>query len=152
MRDLHHLGFDQMASAIFGSLQSRSSMDAQQLPTDPLFFDLAWRTGDWDLPTITSSKFPESGELFYTVLRAVHRERDIESTRKVLQMAIGVEIDRLKTLGLERMAQIKEKTRRLLCLREVDTWLESGTTEALLGGDQGIDPLRSFSDLNGAFR
>jgi ataxia telangiectasia mutated family protein len=155
MRDLHHLGFDRMASAVFSSLQTSSSSSSttkdKQVSSDPLFFELAWRTGDWDLPTSNLAK-PNSGELFYTVLRAVHRERDSENARRVVKGAIGVEMGRLKELGLERMAQIKEKTGRLLCLREIDNWLGKDMQSALEKADGTDEGLMMFAMLENSFR
>ncbi|WVF65515.1 hypothetical protein IAT40_000243 [Kwoniella sp. CBS 6097] len=121
LHNLHSFGFDRLASSIVATNARRR----QEKEDDPFFFELAWRTGDWDLPISDSSlsaKTPQG--TLYSALRAVHRERDPEAALRVVNRSIQVEVGRLGGLGMERMAQIKRTTGNLLCLREAAQWLD----------------------------
>ncbi|WWD21232.1 hypothetical protein CI109_105716 [Kwoniella shandongensis] len=148
LHNLHDFGFNQLASAV--ASQSQRARNTAEDDTDPLFFELAWRTGDWDLPMTEESSKTSQGVL-YSALRAVHRERDVEAALRIVQKSVGVEIKRLGGLGMERMAQIKNTTANLLCLRETANWLDPSfqvelETASGLGGR-----LSGFCILDDAF-
>jgi ataxia telangiectasia mutated family protein len=126
MKDMHHLGFNQLSNAVFGQVKSVDQQNAST-PSDPLIFELAWRTGDWDLPLPKGDDVSSEARL-YAALRAVHRERDPNAAAVVVQEGIGAEVARLKDLGMERTGQVKKAVVDLLCLREVDRWLTLGTS------------------------
>ena len=125
MRDLHNLGFNQVSNSIFASVKSSNDRSAGTAAsaTDPLLFELAWRTSDWDLPLppVTSSD-----TLLYTALRAVHRERDLSVAEGIVDRAIGSEVNVLRDCGVERTGMIKKSVNNLICLNEVKKWLASG--------------------------
>lgn len=76
LQSLHSFGFDNMAASLFD--HSRSGKNGQSLITTDLELDLAWRTGNWDLPLDLTSpataRTPEAA--LYASLKAIHRERD----------------------------------------------------------------------------
>lgn len=145
MSNLHDMGFDHLSSGLYKA--SRSSQQAESAD-DPLLLELAWRTGDWDLPVSAEvAKTPHGS--FYSCLRAVHRQRDQQAARVLVDSAIRSETGRLGELGLERMAQIKSSTANLVCLREILSWLDEGTQKALAEGngeDVALERLKSLSD------
>ncbi|WVQ93187.1 hypothetical protein IAU59_000251 [Kwoniella sp. CBS 9459] len=128
LHNLHSFGFNRLAS----SIAATSSRRRQEKEDDPFFFELAWRTGDWDLPISESSTAAQTPQgTLYSALRAIHRERDNEAALRVVNRSIQVETERLGELGMERMAQIKRTTGNLLCLREAAQWLEPEFQAAL---------------------
>ena len=55
----------------------------------------------------------------------------------------------LGNLGLKRMAQIKDSTANLVCLREISLWLNDDTQKALAegqGDDKALERLKSLSE------
>lgn len=144
MTNLHDMGFDRLSSGIHKSTRSDRLQDADH---DPLLLDLAWRTGDWDLP-ITDEVAKTSHGSFYACLRSVHRQRDQDATRTLVDQAIRSEIGHMGDLGLEQMAQIKECASNLVCLREVSLWLELETQEALSKGDGTHESIKRLSNLS----
>lgn len=144
MSNLHEMGFDHLSSAIQTS--TRASQH-QGDDADALLLELAWRTGDWELPVSpTVSQTTHGG--FYNCLRAVHRQRDPNAAKLQVETAIRSEIGRLGGLGLERMAQIKESTANLVCLREISMWLSEDTQRALSEGDRDHKALQRLGQLS----
>ncbi|KAK8844109.1 hypothetical protein IAR55_006903 [Kwoniella newhampshirensis] len=148
LRNLHDFGFSRLASSV--ASQSHRTQDRSDNETNPIFFELAWRTGDWDLPTTGWSANTSHG-LLYTALRAVHRERDEEAALRIVENSLAVEMKRLGSQGMERMTQIKSITANLLCLREAAKWLDPSFQAEMETGKQGGGPLSEFCDLDQAF-
>ncbi|WWC63986.1 uncharacterized protein I303_106592 [Kwoniella dejecticola CBS 10117] len=121
LHNLHTFGFNRLAS----SMTSHAQQEGSAAEEDPFFYELAWRTGGWDLPMSDAMSKTPQGSL-YSALRAVHRERDREAALRCVNSSIKVEMERLSGLGMERMAQIKKTTVNLLCLREAAHWLDGG--------------------------
>ncbi|OCF35599.1 hypothetical protein I316_02654 [Kwoniella heveanensis BCC8398] len=146
LHNLHSFGFNRLAS----SIAATNSRKSQEQEDDPFFFELAWRTGDWDLPISErspSAKTPQG--TLYSALRAVHRERDSEAALRVVNRSIQTETERLGSLGMERMAQIKRTAGNLLCLREAARWLNpefQASMETPLG-----TTMNQFGDLHSSF-
>jgi ataxia telangiectasia mutated family protein len=145
MSNLHDMGFDHLSSGLY---KATSSCQQGESTDDPLLLELAWRTGDWDLPVSPEAAKTPQGS-FYSCLRAVHRQRDQQAARGLVDVAIRSEIGRLGDLGLERMAQIKDSTANLVCLREISLWLDEDTQKALSEGEsdhQALQRLKSLSE------
>ena len=148
MSDLHDMGFDHLSSGLY---KATSPSQQGEFADDPLLLELAWRTGDWDLPVSSEAAKTPHGS-FYSCLRAVHRQRDQQAARGLVDVAIRSEIGRLGDLGLERMAQIKDSTANLVCLREISLWLDNDTQKALSEGASGsksLERLKLLSDTMG---
>ena len=87
MQDLHHLGFNHISNAIFATLRSSADKLTSRL-SEPLLFELAWRTSDWDLP-VSNEVTPSAESLLYSSLCAVHRERDRSAALSIVGVAIN---------------------------------------------------------------
>jgi len=145
MSDLHDMGFDHLSSGLY---KATSPSQQGEFADDPLLLELAWRTGDWDLPVSSEAAKTPHGS-FYSCLRAVHRQRDQQAARGLVDVAIRSEIGRLGDLGLERMAQIKDSTANLVCLREISLWLDDDTQKALSEEEscsKSLERLKLLSD------
>ena len=145
MSNLHDMGFDHLSSGLY---KATSSGQQGESADDPLLLELAWRTGDWDLPVSSEAAKTPHGS-FYSCLRAVHRQRDQQAARGLVDVAIRSEIGRLGDLGLERMAQIKDSTANLVCLREISLWLDEDTQKALSEGEGDNMALQRLKSLSG---
>ena len=144
MSNLHDMGFDHLSSGLYKATQSLQKGESAD---DPLLLELAWRTGDWDLPVSTEAAKTPHGS-FYSCLRAVHRQRDQQAARCLVDAGIRSEIGRLGDLGLERMAQIKDSAANLVCLREISLWLDEDTQKAISKGDADAQSLRRLKSLS----
>ncbi|WVQ81490.1 hypothetical protein IAT38_003614 [Cryptococcus sp. DSM 104549] len=145
LQNLHHIGFDHLASAV----ASHSRPDEKGDRDDPFFCELAWRTGDWDMPLPAQVERTPEG-LLYSALRAVHRERDRMAALKVVNRSIQLEVARLGSLSMEMTEQIKSTATNLLCLREAVRWLDPQVQGDLEGGrDSGV--IEGFSQMSQAF-
>ena len=144
-KDLHRLGLDRISGLIMGNLRGRGgeTADAQSLT-----FDLAWRTGDWDLPIPAVAS---SHTLLYSALRAVHRELDLDVARKLVGGAIKTECARLPGLGPQRITQVQKTVTDLLCLREIHVWLSNEVQAALDGSMESSQALQPLQSLDPAF-
>jgi ataxia telangiectasia mutated family protein len=147
-RDLHSVGLHRTALSITQSV--RGQID-QAATANDLLFEIAWRTGDWDLP-IPSSKQMSSAGAFYSTLRSLHRSRDQESVRIVVDSAMKSEMLRLKDMGSERMTEIQQAVDSLLSLREVSLWLGPTVQRALGEGDYRSGALKQFSKTGSSAR
>ncbi|WWC73055.1 uncharacterized protein I206_107020 [Kwoniella pini CBS 10737] len=144
LHNLHNFGFNKLAN----SMSSQTRKEGSGTEEDPFFHELAWRTGNWDLPLNSTLSETPQGNL-YSALRAIHSNRDQEAALRIVQSSIKVEMSKLNGLGMEMMAQIKKTTVNLLCLREAANWLDGGFQEKLdkpLNGDVG-----GFGDVSNSF-
>lgn len=148
MQDLHNLGFNHISNAIFASLRFSADKATSRL-SEPLLFELAWRTSDWELP-VHGETAPSTESLLYSSLRAVHRERDLATARSVVGAAINKEILILRDCEMERTTQIKKAVADLLCLHEVQRWLEP-EMQAALDGKDPQNHLERFTTLDSNF-
>jgi len=144
MSNLHDMGFDHLSSGLYKATQS---LQKEESADDPLLLELAWRTNDWDLPVSTEAAKTPHGS-FHSCLRAVHRQRDQQAARSLVDVAIRSEVGRLGDLGLERMAQIKDSAANLVCLREISLWLDEDTQKALSEGEADAQSLRRLKSLS----
>lgn len=148
MTTLHDMGFNRLSSSIHKSSRVDQSETRHD---DPLLLDLAWRIGDWELPVPEQVTKTSRGS-FYACLRSVHRQRDREASRVLVEQAVRSEIGRMGELGLEQMAQIKESATNLVCLREISLWLDPKTQEALGSGDGEHESLKRLGNLSDAMK
>lgn len=131
LRNLHDLGFDNLAGSVAKSLKTAGGA---QSASDPFFLELAWRMGDWDVPLSAELAETSSGR-FYAALRAVHRERSTEAARAVVDLSIKNEMEHLQQIGVERMTAIHRAVTNLLCLRDVARWISQPMQTAIDQGD-----------------
>jgi ataxia telangiectasia mutated family protein len=140
-RHLHSFGLNRTAQTIARAVQNGTG-DATDR-TEDLFYDIAWRTGEWDLPVSDAVHLTSSGS-FYSALRAVHRERDSETAKSRIEEAIKVEMIRLKDLGTERMSEMNRSIDHLICLGDAHRWYESDIQQSLLTGEAPAAASHSF--------
>ena len=147
-RDLHAVGLHRTALSI---TQSIKSQDEQPADTEDLLFEIAWRTGDWDLPVPSQDKATSAGS-FYSALRSLHRSRDQDDVQKAVNVAMKSEMMRFKDMGSERMSEIQKSVDNLLSLREVNMWLGPAVQRALSEGDYKSGSLKHYSDIGSSVR
>jgi len=147
LQNLHDLGFHSFAGAFMKTKRREGATDSS---SDPFFLELAWRMGDWDVP-ITQDLAETTPGRFYTALRAVHRERDRETARRVVDDTIHHEMTRLQKIGVERMTEIKAATINLLCLRDIARWVSVPFQAAIDHSDFKGELLANFDKLDESF-
>ncbi|KAG6845486.1 hypothetical protein H0H87_008383, partial [Tephrocybe sp. NHM501043] len=119
VKSFHSFGFDRLANdALRGALTSSGAQDDNGRPHD-MSYKLAWRTETWDLP---ESVGHSSGSSLYLALRAIHRERDDRTIDRTIRRCLHQEMVRLRVLGIENFAEIRDIVRDVMCLHEISRW------------------------------
>ncbi|ORX39340.1 hypothetical protein BD324DRAFT_619326 [Kockovaella imperatae] len=147
-KDLHRLGLNRISALLIASLRDKNALD--DASSDSLMFDLAWRIGDWDLPTPSAST-TSSHVLLYSALRAVHRSRDLQTAVLLVTKAIVAESRRLPGLGPQRITQVQKAVEDLLCLREIRQWLSSRVQSVLDGTVEDASIINDLKSLDSSF-
>jgi ataxia telangiectasia mutated family protein len=111
---LYAFGFNHLAVSLARNIPAKSSSG--------LDYSLAWRTEVWDLPEPTSRE--DHGAVIYNVLRTVHKGRNIHKTRDLCDITVRREIQRLKDINAENVAEIRRSIQIILALREVQMWVK----------------------------
>ncbi|EMD39153.1 hypothetical protein CERSUDRAFT_93196 [Gelatoporia subvermispora B] len=114
VHSLHAFGFDHLA------MSTLSNAPASAASNLSLTYHMAWRTGSWDLPGRPEER--NSGASLYRVMRAIHRERSESAINTIVHDVLLDEMDYLRSLGNENMAEIREVSRTLMCLQQVKRW------------------------------
>lgn len=147
-RDLHLAGLHRTALSITHTARNTS---AQVDKHQDLFFEIAWRTGDWDLPASLDSTTTSAGS-FYFALRSLHRNRDHHEIAKVVDAAMQGEMLRLRDLGTERISDIQHAVDNLLALREISLWQGPAVQRALAEGDYKSTCLTRYANVGSSQR
>jgi serine-protein kinase ATM len=116
LHSLYSFGFDTLALSVQQNVFDASNLEAT---SSNMVYNLGWRTETWDLPDQASSS--GSGTALYNALRAVSHERDPQVVDTVVQKALLDEINRLQVLGDEDLVGIREVTRNIMCLSQVNS-------------------------------
>jgi ataxia telangiectasia mutated family protein len=125
VNSFHSFGFDRLAIDALRSLSVTSDGASGSPGTS---YRLGWRTETWDLPDRNENT---PGVTLYLALRAIHRERDTHVIDSVIQDGLFKEMDRLRLLGPENLAEIREAVQNLMCLREITHWRREPTQTRL---------------------
>lgn len=130
---LHAMGFHRLAS-VLGQPQRSAKRGHEATKNEDISYDLAWRTGAWDLPS-DEKHVPGTGRSVFAALRALHRERDPARADEQISLALATELSGLHELGIEATAGVRRVGRDLLSLREIRRWREAVST---YGADQAL--------------
>ncbi|PWN51878.1 hypothetical protein IE53DRAFT_31757 [Violaceomyces palustris] len=132
---LHKMGFNRLAALV--EQHSRRGAQGRHPGTgsgNEPNYDIAWRTGAWDLPANDHIEAGTSARLF-SALQALHRERKVAAIDKKIVIALACEVKGLRDAHPEAMAAVQRVGKDLLGLREVDAWRKDvkrlGVEEAL---------------------
>ena len=136
LRSFHAFGFDHLAIDALHNSDSFSN-------SSHMSYKLGWRTEMWDLPDQQADG--QTGVSLYHALRAIHRERDPHTVDAVVRKALNNEISRLRTLGSENLAEIREVTQNLMCLNQITQWTGTEIQNSL---DLKHSDIVRWADLN----
>lgn len=125
VNSFHSFGFDRLA---IDALQSLSNTNNNSSSSPSTSYKLGWRTETWDLPDRNENT---PGVSLYLALRAVHRERDSHIVNNIIQHGLSQEMSRLRALGPENLAEIRETVQDLMSLREIAKWRAETTQNHL---------------------
>ena len=140
--NLHKMGFNTLASTLTSVSQNGRTSDGD---SHTLSVELAWRTGNWDLPTSTKDQSIDTA--FYLALRSVHRDRSQAQASSIVQTGLREELERLRSLGIERITDVKSSVASLMCMREIAVWLAPAMQTALAEGDDRSPQLAGLLDV-----
>jgi len=115
VESLHSYGFSHLAMSLARGSPEGTSAD--------FVYSLAWRTDAWDFPQVLDDD--SRNALLYGVMRAVHRGKDVESTKLLCETAARREMQTLRNTNPENVAEIRNAIQSLLCLREVRRWMQN---------------------------
>ena len=145
LHSLYSFGFDTLALSVKQNVFDASDLGAT---SSNMVYHLGWRTETWDLPDQASSL--GSGTALYNALRAVYRERDPLAVDAIANKALSNEIDRLRVLGDEDLVGIREVTRNVMCLYQVNLWRKD-LQECLTSGMLDASLWSKLSEIDGEF-
>jgi ataxia telangiectasia mutated family protein len=147
LQSYHSFGFNRLA---IDTLQKGSALnDGFAFGSSGMSYRLGWRTETWDLPDPTTQY--NSGVSLYHTLRAVHRERDPQAINHIVRHSLSVEMERLRTLGTENLAEIREVTQNLMCLNQVTQWMDGTLQSQLRSKHIEINKWTDFIDIDPTF-
>ena len=122
LSSFHAFGFDHLA---IETLQN-GHMGVEN--SSGMNYKLGWRTETWDLPDQRDEDF---GASLYLALRAVYRERDSLTVDSIVRNALFREMTKLRMLGPENLAEIRQVAQNLMCLDQITHWRGSGIQKKL---------------------
>lgn len=140
VKSFHSFGFDSLA---IKALQTSIVTETAHTPSTS--YRLGWRTETWDLPDQDEES---PGSSLYVALRAIHRERDAFSVDHTIESTIANEMERLRSLGSENFAEIREVVQELLCLREIKQWRHELNERRLVSKDINVKQWRELTEIN----
>ncbi|PFH50273.1 hypothetical protein AMATHDRAFT_41011 [Amanita thiersii Skay4041] len=125
VKAFHSFGFDQLA---IDTLRSSPIMINGALSSSAMNYRLGWRTETWDLPDRMENT---PGASLYHSLRSLYRERDPRSVDRIVRSSLQEEVLRLRSLGSENLAQIREVVQDIMCLGQIQKLKLPSTQESL---------------------
>ncbi|KAL5492086.1 TEL1 [Sanghuangporus weigelae] len=134
VESLHSFGFNKLAMSVMQSMQSSSR-------SGDIEYQLGWRTETWDLPDPVLKEVP--GATLYVALRAIHRERDTNVIDDIVLKSLSDELRRLRGLGIENLAEIRQVTQNLMCLAQIRRWRDSAFQNNLFSSTVTVDDIVS---------
>lgn len=117
LRAFHAFGFDHLA---IDTMQGSHIGIESNANSSDMSYRLGWRTETWDLPDQQDDG--NSDASLYLALRAIYRERDPPAIDAILRHALFKEVARLRALGSENMAEIRQVAQNLMCLNQINRW------------------------------
>ncbi|KAF9466074.1 hypothetical protein BDZ94DRAFT_1319724 [Collybia nuda] len=145
VNSFHSFGFNRLA---MDALQRTSNTDHGPTSSPSTSYRLGWRTETWDLPD-RNDEVP--GIPLYRALRAVHRERDSCIVDDIIKHGLFQEMNRLRTLGPENVAEIRETVQDLMSIHEVAQWKSEPVQSHLRSRRLGAAYWKEFVDIDQGF-
>ncbi|KAJ3839321.1 hypothetical protein F5878DRAFT_130270 [Lentinula raphanica] len=150
----------QNSKEIEGLLQSFHSYGFNRIATQTLLncdrenpniaYQLGWRAETWDLPETHDGHLP--GASLYLALRAIHRERDHGVTDAVIRQVLRKEMENLRNLGSENIAQIRDAIQSLMSLSQVVQWRSPFVQNLLASKSGDVSKWSTFTTVESGFR
>jgi ataxia telangiectasia mutated family protein len=124
LNSFHAFGFHHLA---IETLQN-SHMGVESNANSCMSYKLGWRTETWDLP---DQRQEDLGASLYLALRAVYRERDPTIVDSIIRNALFEQVTKLRDMGPENLAEIRQVAQNLMCLNQVTHWRGSDIQRSL---------------------
>ena len=124
LRAFHSFGFDHLA---INTLQN-SQGNSFRSPSASMSYKLGWRTETWDLPDRVENA---ASVPLYKSLRAIYRERDPRVLDSIIRASLFAEMARMRSLGSENLAEIREAAQDLMCLNQAFQWRQDSIQKRL---------------------
>ncbi|KAG5339469.1 hypothetical protein C0989_004155 [Termitomyces sp. Mn162] len=147
VESFHSFGFDHLANDVLRTAFSSGGAKKDGLSHD-ISYRLAWRTETWDLP---ESPEKSTGASIYLALRAIYRERDVRVIDHTIRKCLFTEVDRLRTLGLEDFAEIRDVIQDVMCLHEIAKWRTNTIQTSLAARDLAKGNWNDFLQIEDDF-
>ncbi|KAK0202615.1 hypothetical protein DFS33DRAFT_1384994 [Desarmillaria ectypa] len=112
LQSIHSFGFSHLANTTSQNFYGDMSTCMN--------YQLGWRTETWDLPERDQEQSSDAS--LYFALRAMHVQRDQEVGHDMVRHSMFREMERLRNLGSENVAQIREVIQTLVCLYQISQW------------------------------
>lgn len=146
LQSFHAFGFNHLA---IDTLQSSSFAAGTTFNSPGMNYRLGWRTETWDLPERKGEKHP--GAPLYNALRAVYRERNRHVIQSIVRLSVSEEMGRLRALGSENLAEIRDAAQNLMCLNQVAEWFQPKIQDRLNAREVDLSKWTEFINLGTGF-
>ncbi|KAK7025291.1 Serine/threonine-protein kinase Tel1 [Favolaschia claudopus] len=143
LQSFHSFGFNHLA------IDTMKSSSLNVGSTSGMNYRLGWRTETWDLPERHGEGNP--GAPLYNALRAVYRTRNSRAVQSVARGAICEEMGRLRILGSENVAEIRDAAQSLMCLHQVSHWFTPDIQNRLVTHQSALTDWKEHIDLGSGF-
>ncbi|KAF9075300.1 hypothetical protein BDP27DRAFT_1315847 [Rhodocollybia butyracea] len=142
LQSFHSYGFSHIAT--------QTLLDSDHETHSSMAYKLGWRAETWDLPESDEDRHP--GSSLYLALRAVHRERDQGVTDAIIRNVLFKEMDHLRTLGSENIAQIRETIQTLMSLSQATQWRSSFIQDLITNKSSSTQEWSNFTAIEAGFQ
>ncbi|KAN0061912.1 Serine/threonine-protein kinase tel1 [Thecaphora frezii] len=141
----HMLGFNRLATKIgerSGTFRGGSggSGGGASVTGGAFDYDVAWRTGVWDLPA-TATYVPGNSCGIFATLRALHRDRSDASVDREVANCFARELEGVAGAKPEAINDVKKVQLDLLSLHEVKAWRQLASQ---LGAEEAVVHVSAF--------
>jgi ataxia telangiectasia mutated family protein len=143
LQSFHSFGFNRLA------LKTLQLSDARAVSNETaMSYKLGWRSETWDLPDRDAYT---PGAPLYNAIRAIYRERNSRTVDSLLTRSLYKEMDRLRSLGIESIAEIRGVLQSLMCLNQLARWNNGTMTQSQPANTIDISQMNDFTVISPEF-
>ena len=137
------LAYCDLSRVAMDFLEPAYALSSTALLSASLPYELAWKTEQWDLPSLYRADTKTSQANFFWALRAGQRELDVDRAQGSISRHMMTEASKLAMLHCTAPSFDKEAIEALVCIREIQKWCEQGphTAESLAYRVNDLDSL-----------
>ncbi|KAJ2936959.1 hypothetical protein H1R20_g142, partial [Candolleomyces eurysporus] len=143
LHSFHSFGFNRLAIRTLQLSDTRAVSNETAMS-----YKLGWRSETWDLPDRDAYT---PGAPLYNAIRAIYRERNSRTVDSFLTRSLYKEMDRLRSLGIESISEIRGVLQSLMCLNQLFRWNNETMTQSQQANAVDISHMSDFTLISPEF-